>query len=336
MQNCLRWAVFCLALLLGTQRLAAQPTTDRGASIVFWPKVVADSGRDTVLQLANLSDNLVSVYCSYVDGSAGSWEALDFAVDLGARPIRWSAAQGRTAMVGEEPINIPAVPASFRGELLCVQVDATGAPFTGNELVGQSIVTDLVTGDVVSYAAIGLRGSGLNDGDDTLCIGGQPSDVCLVGAEYSGCPAEWILNFPTDGAIDAQLGAGSRLSTRMTIVPCTQDLNEGTPETIDIHVVVTNELGSRFTGEVSVTCWADLAFADIAGQVFTRAVLGTDYAEARLQPAAGSAGFMVVAETIRTTAGAPAVSSRAGVDVHHRFITAASDLIVLPSGRVTP
>jgi hypothetical protein len=158
----------------------------------------------------------------------------------------------------------------------------------------------------------------------------------LVGAEYDGCPGEWILSFPADGAQDAQLGAGSRLSTRMTVVPCTQDLSAGTPETVDIHVIVVNELGSRFTGEVTVTCWADLSFADIAGQVFTRAVLGTDFAEARLQPASGSGGFMVAAQTTRTTGGATPISSAVGVDVHHRFVTAESDIIILPPGRVTP
>ena len=331
-----RLAVVCFAALAASQRAAAQPTTDRGASVVTWPKVVADASHDTVLQLVNLSDNRVNAYCSYVDGTSGTWEALDFTLALGQRPVHWSAAQGRTTQPGEDPIEIPAVPAAFRGELLCVQVDATGAPFSGNELAGQSIVTDLTTGDVESYTAIGLRGSGLNDGDDTLCIGGQPSDTCLLGAEYDACPAEWILSFPADGAEDAQLGAGSSLTTRLTIIPCTQDLNGGTGSSVAIHVVVVNAFGSRFTAEMSATCWADLALGNVAGQVFTRAVLGTDYADARLQPAAGSGGFIVVAQTTRTTGGAAPIASAVGINVQHRFMNPGEDTIVLPAGRGAP
>jgi hypothetical protein len=318
-------------------RAPAQVTTEGGASILVFPKVVADSSTDTVIQLANRSDNGVDAFCSYVNGAPGTWQSLGFSVALGpGRPTHWSAAQGRMPTAGEDTVDVPAAPASFHGELLCVQVDVAGAPFSGNSLAGQATLVDLATGTVAAYAADGLLGSDVNDSDDVLCVGGppfQPSDNCPnpLGAEYDGCPAEWVLDIPTEGSTDAQLGAGSALSTRLAVAPCSQDLRDATPGSVDIQVTVFNELAQQFVGSVQVACWADLSLADVGGgQIFTRGMLGTDYAEARLQPAAGSGGFMLVAQTTRSTGGAAPIASDAGVNLHHSGSAAASDLIVLP------
>src|SRR5215468_7308277 len=137
----LRFAAICLTTLVAgavaPTGAAAQATTDRGASILIFPKVVADSSGDTVLQLANLSDNNIDAFCAYADGGAGSWRSLTFNLALGPRhPVHWQASAGRVSGLGEPPLDIPAAPAGFRGELLCVQVDGTGAPFSGNELAG--------------------------------------------------------------------------------------------------------------------------------------------------------------------------------------------------------
>src|SRR5262249_1737023 len=117
----------------------AQVTTDRGASILIFPRVVADATTDTVLQAANLSDNRIAAFCAYVNGAAPGWQSLDFMFELDPqRPLYWTAARGRSATLGSETVDIPAAPAEFRGELLCVQVDASGATFGGNELAGQA------------------------------------------------------------------------------------------------------------------------------------------------------------------------------------------------------
>lgn len=331
----LRHTAVCLATLLTGALLPrgapAQVTTDRGASILVFPKVVADASADTVIQLANLSDNNVDAYCAYVDGSSATWQSVDFRIALAPQgSVSWTAARGRTAAPGD-PIDIPAAPASFRGELLCVQVDGTGAPFSGNELAGRATLSDLASGDVAAYSAAGLRGSGLNDGDEFLCIGDAPSDHCFIG-EYDPCPGEWILSLPAEGAADAQLGAGSSLSTRLAITPCSQNLRDATPATVDIVLTVFNELEERFSGRASVTCWADLSLTDVGGQIFTRGVLGTDYAEARLRPESDSGGFMLVASTTRASGGASPVASSAAVSLPHRGGVNTPDLIVLPAG----
>jgi hypothetical protein len=309
----------------------AQGTVDRGASILLFAKVVAGESTDTLIELANLSDNRVNAYCAYLN-SAAEWQSLDFRIALGpGQPLYWTAARGRTETVGEEPIDIPAVPAGFRGELLCVQVDAGGAPFSGDHLAGRATLADLASGNVATYRTVGLRGGEFfNDNDPFLCIGGEPSDNCLIGAEYEACPAEWIVSLPAEGAVDGQLGPGSALSSRFAVAPCSQNLRETTPASVDIQLSVFNELAQQFTGRVAVTCWADLSLADLGGQIFTRGTLGSDYAEARLAPASGAGGFFLVAETTRTSAGESPTASTVAFTPHHRGAAETPDVIVLP------
>jgi hypothetical protein len=304
--------------------VAAQVTTDRGASILIFPKVLAEASADTVVQVANLSDNRVNALCTYVAGNDGSWESLAFSLALvPRRPVYWSAARGRSDGSGDLAVDIPPAPPGFRGELLCVQVDAIGLPFGGNELAGLATLTDLASGDVTAYNALGLHSPGFNDGDGFLCIGDGQSDTCFI-SEYDACPAEWILTVPADGAAEAQLSPDPRLSTRLTVVPCSQNLLDGTPSTVDIDITVYNELAERFTGMTSVTCWAELALADIAEQILTREMLGTDFAAAILRPAEGSGG------STRSVGDALVVSGAAAINLHSRGRAGAADVIALP------
>jgi hypothetical protein len=330
LRNFLVFVVVSVAVATATERAMAQVTTESGASILVFPKVVADGSADTILQLVNLSDNRIDALCAYVDGRSASWQAAEFPLALGPRrPLHWTAARGSMTGTGEDAVDIPAAPTAFRGELLCVQVDGTGAPFSGNELGGQATLADLATGDVSAYRAAGLRGSGLNDGDGFLCIGGEPSDNCLIGAEYDSCPGEWIVNFPAEGAGESQIAPGTRIASRLTVVPCSQNLRDNEASTVEIEVTVFNELAQRFSSTASATCWADLSLADIANQIFTRAMLGTDFGEARLSASDG-AGFMLLAETTTSTGDALVVEGSAAGNPHHRGNSAASDLIVLP------
>lgn len=323
------FVVVSVAVAVASGPTSAQITTESGASIIVFPKVVVDASADTVIQLVNLSDNRIDALCAYVDGRSTSWQVADFPVALGPRrPLHWTAARGAMAGAGQD-VAIPAAPSEFRGELLCVQVDGTGAPFSGNELAGQATLADLATGDVSAYRAAGLRGSGLNDGDGFLCIGGEPSDNCLIGAEYDSCPGEWIVNFPAEGAGAAQIAPGTRVASRLTVVPCSQNLRDNEASTVEIEVTVFNELAERFSGTASATCWADLSLADIANQIFTRAMLGTDFGEARLSASDG-AGFMLLAETTTSTGDALVVEGSAAGNPHHQGNSTASDLIVLP------
>jgi hypothetical protein len=309
----------------------AQTSGERGASILIFPKVVSDTTADSLIQIANLSGSRVDAFCTYVDGRVG-WQAAGFGLSLLAdQPLHWIASRGRPPGSGD-PNDVPPAPADFRGELLCVEVDGTGAPSGGNRLVGRATVTALADGDAFAYAAVGLQGLGFNDGDEVLCIGGEPSDACFIGAEYDPCPGEWILSHPVPGAADRQLGAGSRQDTRIAIAPCSQNVRDGEPGSVLLDLEVTNELAQRFSTSASVTCWADLSLADVSG-IFDVAVLGGEAAVTRIQPGASSGGFVVVAEIERRASAAGPVISRAALTPHQDGAAAASDAIILPMGR---
>ncbi len=310
----------------------ADVTTEHGASILLFPRVIADGSGDTVVQIANLSNGGVHVLCSYVNAASASWQSFDFSLALGGgRPTHWSAAAGRAPDGSQGSVDIPAAPAPFRGELICVQVAVDGAPLDGDDLTGEATVIDLGTGEVAGYAAAGLRGTGFNDEDGFLCIGGMTSDHCPVFPEYDACPAEWILGVPAEGAPDEQFGAGAVVSTHLTVAPCSQDLEDSMPGAVSIVVTVFNEMGQQFTAGLHVTRWADVSLADIGGQVFTRGALGSDFAEARFRPAVGSGGFVLTAQTTRLIEDTQLVTS-AAVTAHTRGSAAESDLLVLPMG----
>lgn len=320
-----------LVALLVAAAAGAQSTGERGASLLFFPKVVVDGSADTLVQIANLSESRVDAFCTYVDGADG-WQSTAFSLELVAeQPLAWSAARGLAAD-GAAVNAVPALPADFRGELLCVEVDVSGAPSTGDRLVGRATVTTLADGDAFAYAAVGLESAGFNDGDDVLCLGGEASDACFIGAEYSGCPAAWILSHPSAGAPDAQLGGTATQDTRLVFVPCSQNVRDGEPSRVQVALQVTNELGQSFSATTDVTCWTEQSLADISS-VFTVDMLGSPTAQTRLQPLGASGGFLVLAEIERRASAGGPVLSRAALLPHQDGVAAAADLIVLPMGR---
>jgi hypothetical protein len=318
---------FCLAVGL-VSAAGAQTTSERGASILIFPKVVADSTGDTVLQVANLLESRVDVLCTYVDGT--SWDATTFTLSLLAeQPVQWVASRGRTASGGDDTNDVPAAPASFTGELVCVEVDVSGAPATGNRLVGRATVTTLADGDALAYAAVGLTSTGLNDLDDTLCIG-EPSDLCLFGSEYDACPAAWLLAHPSDGAPDEQLGDGATQTTRLVVVPCSQNVRDATPAEVNVLVRVTNEFEQVISGTAHVTCWSEFALTDLS-PVFTAEALGSAAVQTRLRPSVESGAFVVLAERQRRAAGGAVVSTDALVP-QQEGAAQSPDAIILPMG----
>ena len=328
----MRRFVVCRAacpLGLAAARALAQ-TGDHGDSLLIFPKVVSDASADSIIQIANQSESRVDVFCTYVDGRVG-WQASGFGIALLAgQPLHWVVSRGREADEGVDN-GVPPAPADFRGELLCVEGDVTGAPAGGNRLVGHATVAALDGGDVIAYPAIGLQGLGLYDGDEVLCIG-EASDTCLFGAEYAACPATWTFNHPAPGAADPQLGEGSRVDTRIAVVPCSQNVRDGEPATVTLSLAVTNELAQRFTTSTSVSCWADLSLAEL-DPIFDVELLGSDAVWTRITPAGGSGGFVVLAEVERRASAGGPVVSRAALTPHQAGAVATPDTIILPMGR---
>ncbi len=199
----------------------AEVTSDYSASVMVYPHVEYSSdGRDTVIQLANTSNNVVYAHCFYVDAreSFGRplWQVTDFRLILTKhQPTHWVASQGRRVDgtdsftddpvmdgAGLDPGAIPPVQDGFQGELKCVQTDAGGAPLGGNNLKGEAVlITD--DGDPAKYNAWGITANPefANGGDPfELMLGNTADNNDPATAEYNSCANMILIDHFADGA----------------------------------------------------------------------------------------------------------------------------------------
>ena len=237
-----RWGwLVSLALIASVGQAPADVTTERGSSILFFPKVIFDSSGlqtarpvDTIIQISNTSNSMVFAHCFYINAAPRDptsppgefnppqWQEVDFDIWLTKQqPTHWVVGSGRRedprdeqcsrklrdcSDAGFDPGSVPPVPDPFVGELKCVEVDSTGGPVNGNFLKGEATIVTR-EGDASKYNAIGVLGfntqTNSNNQDTTLCLGNDVTGTCATsGAEYNGCPQTVILNHFADNATD--------------------------------------------------------------------------------------------------------------------------------------
>ena len=322
------------------------------ASLIIFPKVIADGTRDTVIQLTNTSNSLVAVRCVYLNGTPTPPFGLPalaethFSLSLFAQqPTHWVASQGRpvdptdppcSAMntscngAGFDPGVVPAAPSGFQGELLCVQTDGSGAPLSGNNLVGQATVQNIATGALAQYIAIGLRGFDTNDGDNTLCLGGGVTLQCPNGAEYEGCPDSWWVSHVADGREDPLAGPGSAVHGELTFVSCKDDFANQAYASSVVQLFAYDQNDSRFLStSFSFTGWVSWPLSD--RHLYYPPSLSqylTPYLQVHLRFIGG--GGLALLEETRTSGGAQPVSTSAVVQAHPQGVPATGTVIVLP------
>lgn len=229
-----------LVLIACIGQAVADVTTERGSSILIFPKVMSDETGvqagapvETLIQISNTSNSMVFAHCFYLNASPDDpsrppsatnlprWQEIDFGIFLTKQqPTHWVVGAGRPYdpsdrqcsrtfsdcnNAGFDPDRVPPMPDPFVGELKCIEVDSAGAPINGNHLKGEAT---LITpaGDVSKYNAIGVLGlntdTNSNNSDTTLCLGGGVTAECPGGAEYNACPQTVILNHFAEGATD--------------------------------------------------------------------------------------------------------------------------------------
>jgi len=322
------------ATLLTTVAATAQVTTAGGGSLLVWPKIVADGTQDTVIELVNRTNRRVDVTCYYLRGDDASCAFSPFAVVLTRQqPTHWRASAGRSVTPGDpecspsnnecdgagtDPGAVPVVPSGFTGALLCFETDATGSPLAGNSLAGWATVSGRVTADTARYDAVAFPASG-----EVML----PADVLnLDGTEYAACPATWSANHAVDGSFDPLVGDTSSISNRLTILPCTLELN-GTPTMVNLDFSLQDELGQTFGSATTVSCWADLTLGALASG-FTFAELGSFYARTTVT---SDPGVMIVHEDVRVPGASLAPTTAIG-NPHHAGSRAGvgGDQITLP------
>ena len=241
-----------VAVALGMFATSAQAdvSTERGASILAFPKVLADAGSDTIIQITNISNNMVHADCFYVNGAINPitgqplWQVTDFKIWLTKQqPTHWQVSTGRfvnpidtcivngvivpsenCADAGLDPGAVPPTPEGFTGELKCVEVDVADNPIGGNHLKGEALIkTD---GDAAKYNAIGILGTDLAGETGNVLQLDQPADSVEQVGQYNACPNALLLNHFAEGVTDPFIlaqGLGGTCTGGLPIEPCQGD-----------------------------------------------------------------------------------------------------------------
>src|SRR5215475_2541407 len=102
-------------LSLATQA-RADITTERSASILVFPKIIANASRDTAIQITNTSNSLVRAHCFYVNAALTNpelpqgplnpplWLEVDFTIQLTKQqPTYWFVSEGRDVNPTDPP-----------------------------------------------------------------------------------------------------------------------------------------------------------------------------------------------------------------------------------------
>ncbi|MBI3783692.1 MAG: hypothetical protein HY270_09835 [Deltaproteobacteria bacterium] len=353
------FGVLALCVLAGTA--AAQVTTQGGGAVLVFPRVIADGTWDTAIEIGNGANHLVHARCYYVDAQLANpqqppgpanpplWTQTDFEIWLTRlQPTHWTVSRGRLNDPSDQPCRVqdpphdcdgagfdpglvPLTPSGFAGELRCIELDASGAPWSGNALEGVATLTHLGSGEVVKYSAFGIPGLETNDADGNLCLGGAQRSGCPLGAEYSACPLNWTVSHPSD--FDDSAFDGPIRSTNLAVVPCASDFENQVPTSVTLQFKVTNELEQTFSASTTVTCWADLELGKV-NAVFQRDTLGGEWAQTQIRSAASTPhGFLVVQQTKQET-GLPHTLAASGLASPYNGAQPGGEFITLPQETV--
>lgn len=324
------FAAIALVAGFGVLPAGAEVSSTHPAGLIVFPKVVyaPDDSLDTEIQISNTSDELIHVRCYLVnanghcsnapqavcrssdqcDGSIclPGWTETDFRFTLTRfQPIVWTISSGlpffpidglnHTTQDGQFNANssIPPAPeVPFLGELKCFQVDENDDPVARNDLKGEAtfVTSNAEDLDAAQYNAIGIPATDVNDGNDTLCLGGTEGTEECPQPEYSGCPNVLILDHLFDNP-DPPIG--DAVFTVLNLVPCSEDfLHQATNKTT-VQFLVFNEYEQRFSTSRRVTCLFETRLSDIDTRpgdgddfvsIFNVAVQGTVSGQTRMRP----------------------------------------------------
>jgi len=271
----------------------AEVSSDVSGSVLVFTKVVwsglnvtspSTPERDTVIQISNTSNNMVHAHCFYVNaqlvGGQPLWSVTDFAIWLTRQqPTHWVVSQGRPVNPGDgfgndgsgiDPGAIPPVPEGFEGELKCIQVDASGTPFGGNNLKGEALIRN-ADGDVSktnAWAILANPDLAAAEPTHELLL----NNSVLNDGEYNACPYTWLFNHFADGTDDPVTESLNPIwcddgecpiRTYLTMVPCSQDFENQVPSSVTVAFAIVNELEQPFSATITVDCWRNIRLADI-------------------------------------------------------------------------
>lgn len=368
------WLVALLAVFtLSAGVASADVTTDQSASILVFPKVIADGTRDTLIQISNTSNGVVFAHCYYVNASLEDptlpegpdngrrWQETDFIMRLTRQqPTIWRVSTGRAVNLGTsstcttvagvseqdcpgiDPGLVPTVyapGAPFEGELKCIQIMGDGNPVAGNALKGEATIEG-ASNLISTYNAIGIVGIN-GDVDGNL-------QLELDNNEYNACPRRLILPHLGQGIASSDPGLDAlgvtpphRVDTELTIVPCSEafEAQEPTSLTVNIDVVDELELTQSVDG-VDVECWFNRSLNTLRDP--TGVLIEPSFSASRstvlktiLRSSGGSgSGILAVAENFRVNNSTQARTGSDAVNLLVEGLRADADTISLSAGGV--
>jgi len=256
---------------------------------------VCSPAQDTVIQITNTNPAFGrTLHCFYVDPSADCrGDNFDIPLTKG-QPFAWRVSEGSSTplIAGRDP---------FTGEIKCIESNGdllNPVPVNANDIVGEATIYTVSSGapgsvDVRSYNGVGFQTqvvsgaeppaaqprrctSGTNAGgtctDDSqcplsqcgvlMCLGSNPaSGAQCTTANYPGCPSTLILNNFFDDA-------KNQISTRLTLVPCTEDLSITETGGLDepltsVQFLLFNEFEQRLSTSTRFRCFRDSQLSNI-------------------------------------------------------------------------
>jgi hypothetical protein len=226
----------------------------------------------------------------------------------GKQPTYWFAGEGRDNFLstpGFSPGLIQPLPAPFVGELKCLMVDAAGVPIARNVLKGEAIIGG-AGGDLSEYNAVGIQAR-VASGGNTIALDQVPgicsgtTNACFVDADcggtgtcepapdvgYNACPLALYMNHSGEGAVDSF--TGGTVSNELTLVPCSELLEQQTPVHAGAQFRITTELEQSLSCSVPFDCQLNARLSDLAayGCNFSEGLLGGENLKTRIRPPDG-------------------------------------------------
>ena len=240
---------------------------------------------------------LLDTDCPVPESCVQACTANDFDVILTAQqPTAWRASTGRLSSLTPGPCRVgqpcecipgingqqvcpgfevaannapfvPGVGTDFRGELKCYQATADGAPLAGNALKGTATIETLASGQISTYNALTVTANtalvnGLDINSDlrlNLPSGGT------VG-EFNACPNNLVFTTVGQGVVDTETNA--TVTTELTLVPCTELLEEAEPVPVIASLVGFNEFEQQLSALLRFDCFFNGSLSDIPGAAF--------------------------------------------------------------------
>ncbi len=210
--------------------------------------------------------------------STGRWSSLQPGACRLGEPCTCQMVNGQQICPGLEVAanNAPYVPGvgtAFIGELKCYQTAQDGSPIAGNALKGTATIETVdgpSTGQISEYSALtvtanGALSGGLNTDNDLRLnyVNGAAS------GEYNACPRNLVFTTAGQGAVDDYSGA--ELSTELTLVPCTELIEERSPAVTRVSLVGHNEFEQSLSAALTFSCYYNNTIQGIPGAAFTGA-----------------------------------------------------------------